>query len=376
MKKILSLILILLLLSLNVSCSKDVPPAEEPIPPYHEEITLPNEEVPDVPPSEDKETLSDDSQQVIAVPEFFSALTGLPCNEEELSVRPVAVMINCDLKSLPQSGTADADIVYECELEGGTVRMLAVYSEVSGDIEIGSTRSARPYFIDMAQIHGAVYVHSGGSPEAYVHIKDRKIDNLDGVNMYLSESIFYRNAEKRKSRGYEHSLMTTGNMINRGIELRSYNMTLDEDFSSGYFFKSSAESFSDNTASYIKIPYSSYVWSELTYSAQTELYSKSIYGEPQIDESRGETLSFANILVLFAPHRVLDSEGRLEVELTGEGEGYYFSLGEYMPIKWSRNSRDGSISYTDEFGETLLLNPGKTFVSVARKEMKSKLVIE
>lgn len=47
--------------------------------------------------------------------------------------------------------------------EGGITRMLAVYQSLEDVGSIGSIRSARPYYIELALGHDALYVHAGGS---------------------------------------------------------------------------------------------------------------------------------------------------------------------------------------------------------------------
>ena len=59
--------------------------------------------------------------------------------------------------------------------------MLCLYQTVEGVDILGSVRSARPYFVELALGHDAVYVHAGGSQEAYSDIYSWKVDNMDGV---------------------------------------------------------------------------------------------------------------------------------------------------------------------------------------------------
>src|SRR5690606_5642883 len=59
----------------------------------------------------------------------YSPLTGLETTEE-LAKRPVtAVMIENSLDARPQSGLAEAGIVFEAIAEGGITRFLALFQE-------------------------------------------------------------------------------------------------------------------------------------------------------------------------------------------------------------------------------------------------------
>ena len=90
-------------------------------------------------------------------------LTGLPIDEEYVNKRPIRVMINNLEGAQPLLGVSDADLIYECPVEGGITRLLAIFKNPKGIQKIGSVRSARPYFINIAQGLDAIYMHIGGS---------------------------------------------------------------------------------------------------------------------------------------------------------------------------------------------------------------------
>ena len=92
--------------------------------------------------------------------------------------RPYAVMINNNHAAWPQCGIGDAYIVYEIVAEGGITRMMALYKD-QDTAKIGSIRSARHYFIDYAEENDAIFVHWGGSPQAYSRLNS--IDSIDGI---------------------------------------------------------------------------------------------------------------------------------------------------------------------------------------------------
>ena len=95
--------------------------------------------------------------------------------------RPVAVMINnISIAQKVQTGVNDADIVYETEVEGGITRLMAVYQDVSKVSQIGSVRSARYPYVDLALGHDAIYVHHGQDPTYCApHLKDINHISID-----------------------------------------------------------------------------------------------------------------------------------------------------------------------------------------------------
>ena len=109
------------------------------------------------------------------IPAGRNPLTGLPMEPEYENLRPIAVMLNNLKAAQPQLGISQADIVYEIPVEGGITRMLCLYQTVEGIETLGSVRSARPYFVELALGHDAVYVHAGGSQEAYSNLRSWKV---------------------------------------------------------------------------------------------------------------------------------------------------------------------------------------------------------
>lgn len=165
-------------------------------------------------------------------PAGINPLTGLPMEPEYEQNRPVAVMLNNLKKAQPQLGVSMADIIYEVPAEGGITRMLGVYQTLDGVGNLGSIRSARPYYIELAMGHDALYVHAGGSPEAYQNLKSWKVDYIDGVNGSASQSaVFWRDPERKKNKGYEHSLLASGETIQSFWDNSKYPKTHQDDYS-------------------------------------------------------------------------------------------------------------------------------------------------
>ena len=129
-------------------------------------------------------------EPVVVEPAYYHPLTGVGMDEDLSRLRPVAVMIN-DLKAAqPQLGVSQADIIYEMPAEGGITRMVALFQSLDGVGNLGSIRSTRAYYLELALGHDALLVHAGGSPEAYKDIPAWGVDNMDGVNGGSDAKIF------------------------------------------------------------------------------------------------------------------------------------------------------------------------------------------
>lgn len=298
------------------------------------------------------------------LPEFVNKLTGMETTEELADIRPVAIMINNIKQALPQQGISQADIMYEVLAEGGITRLLCLFTDYATLPETGSVRSSRDYYIDLADAHDAIYVHCGTSPQATAVLKERNTNNMDGI--YFSTP-FYRNPDRQKNMGQEHSMMTTGERLVKGIEQKGYRT--ESDAAQPFKFNSVDTAMnSGNTANKMSLRFSYYQKVELEYDSTSGTYLKYQYGEPHMDSNNDTQLTFENAVVLYCEQGAVkgDSAGRLYVNFYGDGEGQYMSNGEYKNIKWHKDSRTSTYTLYEEDGVTeLLLNPGKTYVAIA-----------
>src|SRR3989338_407175 len=75
------------------------------------------------------------------------------CVESRSEAKPalVAVMIDNHMDARPQSGLAEARVVYEAPVEGNFTRFLAIFAATDDVEKAGPVRSARPYFLDWVE---------------------------------------------------------------------------------------------------------------------------------------------------------------------------------------------------------------------------------
>ena len=325
------------------------------------------------------ETEQADDSQIITSGKTINPLTGLPGTKEMMTVRPVAIMINNIKQACPQVGISHADVIYEMMAEGGITRLMMLVTDYASLGVVGSVRSSREYYIDMAQNHDAIYIHAGGANTAYAAIQSRDIDNIDGVNMY-TPSTFYRDAARASEMGLEHSLMTTGEGIVSGIKYKNYRTAIKEGFLSPlHFIDYDAEAITllDGAAKHIIIPYNNYTFPQYIYRPASGVYSRYQFnGKAHIDSETGEILTFTNILVIVCKHTYTgDSYGHIGIDTTGSGDGYYFTMGTYAKIHWSKVSVDEPFTLTYPDGSPLYLNCGKTFINVVDSNVFANITL-
>ena len=309
-------------------------------------------------------------------PAGTNPLTGLPMEPEWETKRPVAVMFNNLKAAQPQLGISQADIIYEVPAEGGITRMLGVFQSLEGVGVLGSIRSSRPYYLELALGHNALYVHAGGSPEAYKDIPAWGVDNMDGVNGGSDARIFWRDAERRKTMDYEHTLVTSGEKIQEYVDGHfstehpsgyTYNQTFAEDGTPS----------GGASAEHVTLQFSSYKTGRFDYDAASGKYLVSQYGKAHTDGALNRQVSAVNVLVLETAISEIpgDTYGRLTVKLTGSGSGTYFCGGKCVPIRWSKADRNSPFVYTLETGVPLTLGQGNSYVCICSPQ-RSTLTYE
>lgn len=300
------------------------------------------------------------------VPSGTNPLTGLPMEEADEALRPVAVMFNNLKAAQPQLGISRADIIYEVPAEGGITRMLGVFQTLEGVGELGSIRSSRPYYLELALGHDALYVHAGGSPAAYADIPAWGVDNMDGVNGGSDAKLFWRDAGRRKTMGYEHSMLTSGENILGYLAEGHFRTEHRDGYQYPQTFAEDGTPANGTPAEHVTLRFSPYKTGTFDYDAATGRYLAGQYGGPHMDGETGEQVSAVNLLVLETSISVIsgDTEGRLTVKLTGGGNGTYFCGGKSVPIRWSKADRNSPFVYALEDGTPLALGRGNSYVCI------------
>ena len=350
-----------------VTCSKSNEPLPEPPETdfvIEETPTEPEPSPVSTPPS--AITPQEPEEEITPTPELtpVNPLTGLPCEEDSLTVRPIAIMINNIRIAQPQLGVSKADIIYEMLVEGGITRMLAIFSDVSEAGVIGSIRSARPYYIDVAVSYDAVYIHAGGSPQAYAMLSDPNITSLDGVAGSKAD-IFYRDQWRRTNLGSEHSMVTTGELIEKWLPTYDFRLEHNEDFENVMKFSDDGKPKGGASTTDFSVMFSSSKTTSFAYNIEDNLYYLSQYNKPYNDGNDNVQLAFTNVLILKTAVAGIpgDREGRLTVKTVGTGSGYFVCGGSHIEIDWSREA-DGQFTYNLRDGSELILGTGKTYVCV------------
>ncbi len=288
-----------------------------------------------------------------------SPLTGLYIDEEKLNNRPIAVMLDNYYKARPQAGLSEADIIYEILAEGNITRYLAIIHSGESKI-IGPVRSARPYFISKALEYNPLYVHVGGSQQALIDVRELKMADIDALSS--GKNVFWRQNHKP----IPNNMYTDIEAIRREATRKGY--TLSPDFTPlNFYIKDTLINGEDLKV--IKFPYRDNYISEFRYDDKNKEYLRFINDSPHKDETTQIHLSGKNIIVQYADNKVLDSEGRLEIDIIGEGKGYYITNGKLIDIIWKKANKREQTKYFDKDGKEISMNPGITWHQIIPSSM-------
>ena len=289
--------------------------------------------------------------------------------------RPFAIMINnIEYAFLHQMGVSQADVVYEALAEGGITRMLALYQDVSKVKKIGSVRSARHYYVQFAYEWDAIFCHFGHTKYAVSKMEKLGTDNLSGLSG-IGPVVYARNYSIHAP----HNVFTNGKKMIKGAKKMKYSLKKDESKTAKHFefYEEDTNLSQGDKAKKVTLPFSYYSTAQLKYNAKKKTYDKYEYKKKHKDAYYKKQLSFKNIIVQFVKERNKDHNGYQTMDLTNDsGKGYYITNGKAIAITWERNESSNTMEYKNEQGETLTINPGKTYIAVYPKNRKNLVTIK
>lgn len=276
----------------------------------------------------------------------------------------VSVMIDNHPDARPLSGLARAPLVYEMPVEGMFTRYMAVYplddeslSMPGAKVAIGPVRSARPYFVSIAEeLHG-LYAHVGGSGQALEQIKIRDI--LD-INEYYKGHLFWR----ERTRHAPHNVLTTLFKLDQGHEQYFGSTTSSVIGAWGWDEEKVQISSSTPETLRVEIPWKrgndTVRWE---YDAATGKYARWSDGRLQRDQD-GTPVMATTIIVQHVTSRVLDAAGRLAIVMSGSGRTEIYRDGVRIDATWKKGKLQNRTEWLDSAGNAVALKPGAVWVEV------------
>lgn len=291
------------------------------------------------------------TQQATSTEIFARALDGaVVADASSTRLLPYAVMVENSADAWPLSGPSKANIVIEAPVEGSITRFMLLFDPSSTTTQIGPVRSARPYYVELANGIGALYAHVGGSPDALDLLKTTP--HVKNIDEFYNGSYFWRS----DSRSAPHNVYTSIDRLTRVA-----SNTHAEAFEFTPWNYSDAFS-SSSTISSIEIPYQGIYRASWKYDDATHLYRRSQNNHTQNDAD-GSTVNVSNVVVMLTDEQVLDEKGRLKVRTTGTGRALLFRDGTVQQGVWRRSAGEHVHFETDD-GRDMLFARGKTWISI------------
>lgn len=303
----------------------------------------------------DTEATQEEQRQARGVPRMID---GVLVDSDKADLPLVAVMIENHPDARPQAGLAQAKLIYEALAEGAITRMLVIYDLTEGLDQIGPVRSARPYYIDIAQEFNALYAHSGGSPEALKRLETEK--GVTDLNEFFGRNSKY--FVRRAGFYPPHNLYTSSAQL--ADAATQYQLTTST-VPSWQFKDDLASDQRPASSTDIMVDYSKNLLSrvEWKYDAAANEYKRWQSGEEHLDEN-GVVLTAKNVVIQVVATEVLDEVGRKEVDMVGSGKATIFQDGQVTVGKWERPSLNSRTRYYDENGAEIAFNRGQTWVQL------------
>ena len=284
-----------------------------------------------------------------------STLTGLPVSPSVNQLPVTAVMIENSTDARPQSGLAQAGIVFEAVAEGGITRYMALYQDTSPGY-VGPIRSVRPYYLQLALGFDASIAHVGGSPEA---IQDIQAWNVKDLDQFYNGSYYQR----VNTRPAPHNVYTSIALLNQLEDAKSNNTSTY----SGFPRKTDSPTTAPTATSIDFNPSISEFEVHYDYNSTNDSYTRSVGGEPDmdVDQAGNETQVAPKVVIALVMQQSLEADGLHTVYGTiGSGQAYIFQDGIVTIATWQKTSNTSQITFSNTKGQTINLNAGQTWVTI------------
>jgi len=210
--------------------------------------------------------------------------------------------------ALPHVSVTKADILVESFVNGSVVRCLAMFTDLSDVEALGSTRSTRLMFNDIAQHYNAILTHAGGSSQCVSDATSRglahyNVDSLMRQGDPLSQGTAYRSKEYPKQKYGEYNLFTIGAGVMAYAEAQGVPLTGMPETDYGFVFQEDGTPVSGEIADEITVTLTygkARKDTTMVYNRESGTYECHQYGKAMTDLATGTSEAFENVVVMLA----------------------------------------------------------------------------
>lgn len=272
--------------------------------------------------------------------------------------------------ALPHVGVTKADVLMEMFVNGSIVRCLALFSDI-GDVDaLGSTRSTRMMFNNIAQHYNAILTHAGGSSQCLSDANDRGLThyNVDSIMRQgdeLCQGTAYRDTEYKYG---EHNLFVIGSGVKAYAESQGVQLTGNPEKDYGFRFTEDGTPDGEDAREITVILTYGKAMKDTTmrYDDALGKYVYNQYGMEMHDQITDEVEAFRNVVVM---HTDIGYDGIYHIgNFNVGGTGYYACGGKIIPIYWTCDGDSEPFRYFHEDGTPLEFGQGNTYIAICTPE--------
>jgi hypothetical protein len=249
----------------------------------------------------------------------------------------------------PQIGLNQADIVFEELVEGGITRYVAIWQSNVPEI-VGPVRSVRPMDPDIVASFGGIVAYSGWGPQ---EVRDMILDT-GLVNITENDTTMFRLDDR----------VAPYNLALRAQQVIAENAGLaapQQQFAYAANAALSSAGRDGTPTTTVATVFSDQSENSWSFDGTSGKYLRSQWGGADLDEA-GNQLSATNVVTM----QVVIEEfiGLPKTVMVSSGEAWVSTGGKSIHGTWSKSAASSPIRFTDDFGMTIRLAPGNTWIEM------------
>ena len=283
--------------------------------------------------------------------------------------RVYAVSISNIRGALPHYGTMNADILMEMWVNGSIVRDLALFTDPTQSEAIGSVRSVRPMFNEIAKHYDAVIFDAGGSEQALGHAKKLGVDRFN-IDTQKDSGYSFRNTDRaylfKNESGWEHCLFARGDQLEALAQEKGFRTTQPEDKEYNLRFREDGTPENGESAENVTVTFTyrnNRKDTSMVYDAALGKYVYNQYDQAMVLGDTQDPETFTNVIVMLAD---ITTDGiYYTANFEAGGQGYYANGGKIIPITWGADDAESPFWFKTVDGEPLELGVGNTYMAIA-----------
>jgi hypothetical protein len=304
-----------------------------------------------------------DSTYVAPAPTDVAPLRGTSVTAGSLAHPALAAKIDNHEQARPQLALERTDLVFEELVEGGLTRYVAVWQS---DIPalVGPVRSIRPMDPDIVAPFGGIIAYSGGQQQFIDMMEATAVIN---AAFDTDDTGLFARADDREA---PHDVILEASEL---VERNSALAPPPQQFSYAATAQGSSAAVDGTPVSAIDATFSTSRWPSWTWDAASAVFLRSQDGAPDLD-STGAQLRATNVVVL----RVAIDDTYQDVPKTtmiGSGEAWVSSGGKSLHAVWSKADQTAPIRLVDDFGVTIRLAAGNTWIELVPSDRGAVVLV-